>query len=229
MTSHVTIASRFCGPPRSGNGGYCAGIAAQGTSGTVEATLRRPPPLDQTLLLEQGDEAVLRDGEDVLIEVRPSALSLDAPEAPSFDAATAMSRRFGAFASHPFPTCFVCGPARAPGDGLRIFPGGAAEGDLVGAPWVPDHSLAGGCEHVRPEFLWAALDCPGYFAVARGGEKAVLGRMVAEVDAAVAPGERCVVVGWPVSRSGRKLQAGTALYDGAGRLRGRSLQTWITI
>lgn len=229
MTTHVTIASRFCGPPRSGNGGYCAGLVAGGMKGAVEVTLRRPLPIDRTLRLECGDGVVLRDGDDVLLEARPSRLALDVPPAPSFEVATSMSRRFTALASHPFPACFVCGPARVPGDGLRIFAGGAPDGELVGAPWVPDHSLAGGGDRVRPEFLWAALDCPGYFAVARAGETAVLGRMIAEVDRSVAPGDRCVVVAWPIARSGRKLQAGTALYDGSGALRGRSLQTWITI
>jgi len=38
-----------------------------------------------------------------------------------------------------------------------------------------------------------------------------------------------VVVGWGLGRSGRKFHAGTALFDADGRLRGRSLQTWITI
>jgi hypothetical protein len=224
----VTIASRFCGPPRSGNGGYAAGLAAAGMTGGVEVTLRKPLPLDRPLRLEHGDTVLLRDGDDVVVEARPTRLTLDTPPSPSFERAEGMSRRFAGFASHAFPTCFVCGPARAPGDGLRIFPGRASDDALVGAPWVPDRSLADD-DRVRPEFLWAALDCPGYFAVADPGETAVLGRMAAEVDPAVAPGERCVVVAWPVARVGRKLHAGTALYDGAGTLRGRALQTWITI
>ena len=127
-----------------------------------------------------------------------------------------MSRRFRGFTIHAFPTCFVCGPVRAPGDGLRIFPGGSADDRLVGAPWVPDRSLTGADGRIGPEVLWSALDCPGYFAVAVPGERAVLGRMTAEVDPTIAPGERCVVVGWPIARSGRKLEAGTALYDESG-------------
>jgi hypothetical protein len=229
MEPHVTIASRFCGPPRSGNGGYCCGLVAAGIEGAVEVTLRRPPPLDQALRVERGDTVALHDGDAVVVEARPARLALDVPPPPMFEAAEAMSRRFAGAARHPFPTCFVCGPAREPGDGLRIFPGGAPESGLVGAPWMPDPSLADTDGRVRPEFLWAALDCPGYFAVAAPGEPAVLGRMTAEVEPAVAPGERCVVVAWSIGRSGRKLQAGTALYDASGTLRGRSLQTWITV
>jgi hypothetical protein len=53
--------------------------------------------------------------------------------------------------------------------------------------------------------------------------------MTAEVEPAVSPGEPCVLVAWGLGRSGRKLHAGTALFDAGGRLRGRSAQTWIVI
>jgi len=229
MTTHVMIGSRFCGPPGAGNGGYCAGVAAAGMEGPVEVTLRKPLPVERALRRENGNGVRLWDGETLLLEAKAAALALDPPAAPSFAAAQAMSRGFAGFEHHPFPGCFVCGSARAAGDGLRVFPGGAGDDGLVGAPWVPDHELAGGGARVRPEFLWAVLDCPGYFAIARGGEKALLGRMVGEVDPTIAPGERCVVVGWPIGRSGRKLQAGTAIFDESGTRRGVSLQTWITI
>jgi hypothetical protein len=228
MTTHVMIGSRFCGPPGAGNGGYCAGVAAAGLEGPVEVTIRKPLPVERALRRENGNGVRLFDGETLLLEAKAVPLALDLPAAPSFAAAQAMSRGFAGFEHHPFPGCFVCGSERAHGDGLRIF-AGAGDGGIVGAPWVPDHELAGGAARVRPEFLWAALDCPGYFAIARGGEKAVLGRIVGEVDPTIAPGERCVVVGWPVGRSGRKLQAGTAIFDESGTRRGVSLQTWITI
>jgi len=229
MTTHVMIDSRFNGPPGAGNGGYCAGVAAAGMEGAVEVTLRKPLPVERALRLEQGDGVRLFDGDTLLLEAQAAAVALDAPAPPSFAAAQAMSRGFAGFEHHPFPACFVCGSARAAGDGLRIFAGAAGDGGIVSAPWVPDHELAGCRGRVRPEFIWAALDCPGYFAIAHGGEKAVLGRIVGEVDSTIAAGERCVVVGWPIGRSGRKLQAGTAIFDESGTRRGVSLQTWITI
>ena len=228
MMTHVTIDARFSGPPGAGNGGYCAGLVAARMGGPVEVTLRRPLPIERALRMERGDGIRLWDDDALLLEARVAALALQAPAAPSFAAAVAMSRGFSGFVSHPFPSCFVCGYAREAHDGLRIFAGRGDDG-MVGAPWVPDETLAGDGDRVRPEFLWAALDCPGYFAIAEGGERAVLGRIVGEVDPTVAPGERCVVVGWPVGRSGRKLQAGTAIYDESGTCRGHSLQTWITI
>src|SRR5262245_42567348 len=229
METHVTIASRFCGPPRSGNGGYTAGLTAAGFDGPVETTLRKPVPLERPLHVARGDAHVLHEGEVVVAEARPASLALDVPAAPSADRARAMSEHYTGFASHPFPTCFVCGPERACGDGLRIFAGGNAGDGIVAAPWTPDASLAGTDGRVRSEFLWAALDCPGYFAIAQPGETAVLGRMTAEVEPAVLPGEQCVLVAWALGRSGRKLHAGTALFDADGRLRGRSAQTWIVL
>jgi hypothetical protein len=228
MTTHVMIPSRFCGPPGAGNGGYCAGVAAAGMEGPVQVTIRKPLPVERALRLENGDDVRLWDGDTLLLEAQAAPLAIDAPAAPSFAAAQAMSRGFAGFEHHPFPACFVCGCEREHGDGLRIFAGAGDDG-IVAAPWVPDHELAGGGARVRAEFLWAALDCPGYFAIARGGEKAVLGRMVGEVDPTIAAGERCVVVAWPIGRSGRKLQAGTAIFDESGTRRGVSLQTWITI
>jgi len=229
MTTHVMIGSRFCGPPGAGNGGYCAGVAAAGMQGAVEVTLRKPLPVERALRRENGNGVRLWDGETLLLEAKAVALALDPPAAPSFAVAQAMSRGFAGFETHPFPACFVCGLARAAGDGLRIFAGGDADDGIVAAPWIPDASLAGADGRVRPEFLWAALDCPGYFAIAAPGETAVLGRMTAEVEPAVSPGARCVVVAWAVGRSGRKLHAGTALFDADGELRGRSAQTWIVV
>ena len=55
MRNQITIAKRFCGPPRSGNGGYVCGSLAAFVEGTAEVTLRRPPPLDRPLFVERED------------------------------------------------------------------------------------------------------------------------------------------------------------------------------
>src|ERR1700738_4467743 len=53
-------------------------------------------------------------------------------------------------------------------DGLRSFPGPIAD-NTTAAPWtVPDD--------VSPAVIWAALDCPGGWAVIGAGRPAVLGR-----------------------------------------------------
>jgi hypothetical protein len=232
----LRIAARFCGPPDSANGGYCAGMLARYWQSTlarsepVEVTLRKPPPLERDLRVElEGERALLSGGAELVAEARVGTLDVEPPEAPSFADAVALSRHYVGHIRHHFPTCFVCGPARRAGDGLRIFPGAERPGEPVGGPWQPDASLSDGGT-LPPEMLWAALDCAGYFAVASPDYPiALLGRMTAEVSRTVRVGERCVVVGWSLGREGRKLNAGTALFGEDGRLCGRARQTWILV
>jgi acyl-coenzyme A thioesterase PaaI-like protein len=237
----VTIDRRFNGPPDSANGGYAAGRLAECLGGIVEVTLRRPPPLGRPLQIARAGErsARLMDGDLVVVEARSvDALELDAVPAPDVAAAAACGARYRGFEHHAFPTCFVCGPSRAEGDGLRIFPGpctrdgtGAEESSRgpVACTWVPAASLGDGTGTVATPFVWSALDCPGYFAVAEANEAAVLGRMTVELLEAPRVGETYVVVGWSVGRDGRKLEAGTALHDADGRIVARARQTWIVL
>jgi hypothetical protein len=227
----LVIDRRFCGPNDSANGGYTCGFVAAAIGEPAEVTLRRPPPLDKPLRLEhQERRAVLLDGDELVAEGRRAEVGLDVPAPVSFEQAEQAATRYTGFERHAFPNCFVCGPAREPGDALRIFAGAVHGRDLVAAPWVPDDSLADGDGVVRREFVWAALDCPGAFAVgfsSRG--ETVLGRLTAEVRAPVRAGEPHVVIGWPLGEDGRKLYAGTALTTAAGELCGLARATWITL
>jgi hypothetical protein len=58
------------------------------------------------------------------------------------------------------PGCFVCGPARAPGDGLRVICGPLDGERLVADSWTPEAELAGPDGNVAPEFVWSVLDRP---------------------------------------------------------------------
>lgn len=225
------ISGRFCGPPGSGNGGYSAGLLASALGGSVEVTLRRPPPLERALSLVATDErAELKDGELLVAEARRAPVDVTPPPPPSFDHASELSQLYVGHTKHHFPGCFVCGPARTAGDGLRIFPGRQALDQPVAAPWTPDASVAGADGFVPTEVAWAAMDCVGYFgAAAPDYPVCLLGRMTAELFGAVPSGERCVVLGWSLGGEGRKLYAGTALYDSFGKLRGRARQTWILL
>ena len=70
-----------------------------------------------------------------------------------------------------------------------------------------------------PEFVWAVLDCPTYFAVYTDGElpMSFLGRMATRIDAPVTAGEQHVVIAWPIGVDGRKRHAGAAVLSGEGR------------
>src|SRR5258705_1038213 len=108
------------------------------------------------------------------------------PDTVSETEARAAQGRARYFQAPVFPECFVCGPQRRPGDGLRIFPGPVPGRELCAAPWTPDASLADGGRSLRPEIVWAAMDCPSGIAAAEaagiGQSIAILlGRMTATV------------------------------------------------
>jgi hypothetical protein len=225
----LRIPARFCGPATSSNGGYFAGRVALLSARTVTVRLLKPPPLDTDLAVRTQSDGSLEvlDGEALIGEARPAVLSLDVRPAPGYFEAIEASRRYAGFRHHRFPSCFVCGTQRVRGDGMRLFAGPIPERELVAAPWVPDTSLDRGDGKVRPEFMSAALDCPGYYAVAPDDRMMLLAEFTAHVDRLVHVGASCTVVGWRIASSGRKHEAGTALYDGKGELCGKARALWI--
>lgn len=223
----IVIERRFHGPPGSGNGGYTCGRLAAHLEGPATVRLRVPPPLETPLSVERAGDAVrLLDGEALVAEGKPWKPDLETPPPPDFAAAERASRGYAGFTHHYFPRCFVCGPQRAAGEGLRLFPGPLPDGRHFAAPWIPDATLAGDDGRVRPEFVWAALDCPGAHTFPYPPATAVvLGELSVAIREPVRAGERCVVMGWEERRDGRKHFTGTALYgeDGVPRAAGRAI------
>ena len=149
----LVISSRFCGPPKSGNGGYVCGRVAAHVPGSASVRLKAPPPLETELRIEASEsEARLMQGSNVIAEAKAAALDLTPPAAPGFVEAEDAAKSYTGFTRHVFPRCFVCGPQRASGDGLRIFPGSTTSQSMVAAPWIPDPSLAKDSNVVRSEF-----------------------------------------------------------------------------
>lgn len=227
--SPLVIARRFCGPADSANGGYFAGCVAARAGRTVTVRLLRPPPLDtplDTLELADGTLAVIA-GAERIGEARAAALELVPRDPPSYFEAVEASRGYAGFTHHRFPTCFVCGTQRRRGDGMRVFAGPIAERDLVAAPWVPDVSLDRGDGKVRPEFMSAALDCPGFYAASPEDRMMLLGEITVHVTRLVHVGEPCTVIGWPLEARGRKHAAGTAIFAEDGEVCGLAHALWI--
>ena len=218
----LVVGRRYNGPSGSGNGGYMAGLVAGALgAGPAEVTLRLPPPLERPLRVDRAGKGVrVLDGDALVAEAAPANVDVGEPPVVSLDEAERASSRYSGFEQHEFPTCFVCGPLRKAGDGLRVFAGPTGRDGVVAAPWQPDE--------VRPELVWAALDCPGAFAVGFAQRGAtVLGRMATAIDALPTRGEPHVVVAWPRGEDGRKLYAATALLDAEGAVLARARQTWI--
>jgi hypothetical protein len=216
----IVFPHRFRGPLTSANGGYASGrLAAFVDAEEVEVTLRLPPPLERPLRVERGAEgARLLDGDALVAEARPATLDVEAPAPVPVDAAEAAREHHVRNWTPDFRECYVCGVRE---DGLEIRVGAVAGREpLHAAPVVLDDPSS--------EIVWAAIDCPGAFAVAGDGRgEVVLGRMAARVDRVPADGEQCVVASWPLGDEGRKHFAGTALFSADGELLALARQTWI--
>lgn len=211
----VTVPARFCGPLDSGNGGYTCGLLAKELGGIVECTLRSPVPLEAPLNLERSPSGgVLRQGDKVIVEATSTTIDVASPAPIDLETATAaMKSSFALDPRHPFPTCFVCGPKRQAHDGLEIFPAAINKG-LNAATWLPAAEFGDSQQFLRPEFLWAAMDCPtGFAAGFPVAGKLVTGRLAVEQLEPIKVGERCLLLSWPLGVEGRKHFSAACLYQ----------------
>jgi len=248
----VIIEPRYCGPPDVGNGGYVGGLLAAHVdpAGAAEVTLRRPAPLgvELTVKSEGNGQAVLLNGTELVAEASALAIRQEVrspkdgfgvlgspPPAP---VAAAQAREAGRRAGprlnreqHPFPGCFVCGPDRGPADGgLGIIPGPLPGRDLLADEWRPGEELAGENGQVRTEFVWAALDCAGGHGANQPGlPPYVLGRLKVRPLRPVLAGHSYVVVGWLLAIGGRKIAAGSVVYNSSGKAAAVALGTWLPL
>ena len=234
MTDALTIPAWFNGPPTSANGGYtCGRVAELVGSEIVEVSLRSPPPHDTPIEVRRdGDGVTLHDGDTLVAEGAPSELLLDVPEAiPAAEVAAAQEAgRERWSAGHPFPTCVVCGPGRE--DGLGIFPAALPGRDgIFGATWTPDESLGDGDGLVRPELVWAALDCPTSAPVGNwnSGPAIVLASLTARLGCPVQIGEPHTILSWKLGQDGRKRWGAAALYDSSGVFTCASRALWVEL
>ncbi len=241
VTSTLTIPHRFCGPPVSGNGGWTAGALAahlgpvgRADTDPVRVMLRKPPPLDTALDVvvtdaddsaEGGPTAAATLG-DVLVATATMAPDVIEVEPVGADVARAAEASFVGLTAHPFPSCFSCGPDRAPGDGLRIFPGRVdddSHGQVrVAATWTPGADVDGAT-------TWAALDCVGGWSGDLTERPMVLGSMTARVPALPRAGEEHVLVGSARGIDGRRVHTASTLYDSTGRVVAAAEHLWFTI
>ena len=240
MHETITIARGFNGPRLSGNGGYVGGVLADrftrtfGGDGTVEITLRAPIPIERKLQVAQaGDALVLNDGDTLLCEARSGSVDHLAPPPAPRDWNEVMRRGEdgGSREDSDFHWCIVCGRGRGVGDGLRALGTAGPQPGTSLSCYLPHANHADPAGRIKPEFVWAALDCPGAFAAQDPGDgrTALTGRMTARVIEPPRVGERCAVVGWRLGVDGRKLYSGTALYTEQGRLCAIGHCTWIVL
>lgn len=228
----IVIPKRFNGPPESGNGGYSCAMLALQLEGPCRVRLHSPPPLDKPLSVRKLDSghAELFDGELLVGTAVTTTLELEIPPAPTLEQAERASKGFLCFEEHSYPSCFVCGPGRPDHDGLCLYPGPVDDWSLLACPWQPAADLLNDARNVRPEIIWSALDCPGFYAAA--GEAlapVLLGELTVELRAPVSGSRPLVVFSWPLGGEGRKLYGGVAIANQDGEILACSRSTWILL
>jgi hypothetical protein len=221
VSETLRIPSQFNGPLESGNGGYCSGAIAAFVGGAAEVSLRAPVPLDRPLDVTREDDGSVRvlDGETFVAEARPAPeLDVDVPAAVALQEARAATARYRGLPDGAFSRCFVCGRARE--DALGVFAGAVEGRQVVASPWTPPSWTADATGTVLPEFVWAVLDCPTYFATYMEQELApgVLARLAARIDAPIVAGEEYAVIAWPIEVDGRKRHAASAVLSRDGEV-----------
>jgi hypothetical protein len=171
-------------------------------------------PLDTPLdVIRENDGSVrVIEGETLVAEAHSvPELTLGVPEPVSVDEARLAESRYRGKPDELFGRCFVCGRGRE--DALGVFAGAVEGRDLVASPWTPPDWTADDAGAVLPEFVWAVLDCPTYFAVYTDADLPLsfLGRLGARIDAPLLTGKEHVVIAWPIEADGRKRHAGAAV------------------
>jgi hypothetical protein len=216
-----------------GHGGYFCGRVAQLVPGLSALSIPEPIPLDRDLVVRTSPGRTTVHADGVKIgdsEVRGAPLRVTVPPPISLQQAREAATRFPGFTRHPFPECFACGHHRDEGDGLRIFPGEVGdrvngEPQLAGV-WRPDSSVVDADGVVRPEIVWAALDCPGGWAIPG---KCSTVALQAEVLAPITVGQDFIVRGWldrPIDPARKSRFVGTAVLDASGRVMARGAAIW---
>lgn len=231
----LTVASRFCGPPGTANGGYLSGrLAAALGAGTASVRLRRPTPLDRPLDLRPDDDgrAVdLLDGDEVLARAEAAELDLEVPGPPTGAEAAAAASARPPRTDHPFPGCFGCGPHRRPGDAVA-----AVLGPLPGRPtlwagvWRPTAELPNADGAAAPEVVWTALDCPSFQPLEPDDDVPhVLGTLTARQDRPVRLGADHVLIAWVLDREGRRSTSASAVIGPDGEVCARARAIWFAV
>lgn len=170
------------------------------------------------------------DGETLVGTASATRLEMDIPATPTLEQANLATKGYLCYEDHAYPSCFVCGPGRLKHDGLCLFPGPVNDWKLLACPWQPAADLLDKRGNVRDEIIWAALDCPGFFAAA--GETllpVLLGELSAKLIAPISGDKPLVVFSWPIGTEGRKLYGGVAIANLSGAVLAYSHSTWIVL
>jgi len=216
-TNTIEVPATADGMPGLTQGGYVAGLAAEGMEGRVRVWLRRPTaPGDRLRREVDGDEArLIRSGDELVAAARPSKLLVDRRPGPSSAAVDdALSRPL----PHPIPfdTCLGCGTA-AHSLGLIIRP--VPDTNWTIGSWTPRADLGGDAGIVWSTWVWTVLDCVTSWAIFNHrpddmSSRAVTGTIAYEALRPLRVGERVHFWSWLDHEDDRRLVLGGGLAVG---------------
>ncbi|GAA1936433.1 hypothetical protein [Kitasatospora viridis] len=234
----ITVPGHAYGFPGVAFGGYLAGLLAREFPGLpAKVSFRRPTPVGRPVELRDAGHGTreLADGSGALATARPCE-PVRAPErvperVPEWREAERAVRRQAADGPLNGGDCFACNTGRPIGRGLRQLFAPLPEASQSVALWTPDPQLAPDAEELPVELVWAGLDCPGGW-VSRlfGGApvQTVTASLAATVLRPVRIGVEHLVLGWPVTSSGRKHLVGSAILTRDGELCASAEALWLT-
>lgn len=236
----VVIDPRFCGPVRSGHGGYSSGALAAFVDGPASVRLTSPPPLGRGLdvVVAADGSAQLRDPEalphdpPIAVATPRGPFAVEVPTPPTYNEAAEASGRFMWKGRHPFPYCFACGTARHPHDAWCIAAGPTRDRTVVAAPATCPPDLVAADGTIPAVQVWAALDCITSHPLPLVGGSLdppwLLGTYGVDIVAPVPADAELVAMGWPIELQGRKFHsAGALVVD--GRVVAVSRATWVQL
>lgn len=226
------IKSEFRGPPDCGNGGYVGGtLAAELDCHCASVKLKRPTPLDKLLQVAKTPDGAVKllDGNIVIAQAEPAEIDVFLPDIPDWQACEKASETGGAGQASPFAYCFACG--RLHPNGLQVLTGPVELRKIVAAAWIPKSGFGDVDGYLPDRFVWAALDCPGGFALAHtvSTEQFVTGSISVKINAPIRVGEQYRVLGWHEGVDGRWQIAATALVDETGKPLAVCRSRWLKV
>jgi hypothetical protein len=234
MHETVTVEPTYHGFEGAGHGGYTAGLAAQLAGAPVEVTIRRRIPVGEPMEVRRvdGGRIELRGAEGAVLQATPAEPRVEVPAPVALAEAQAAAEGFLGFVWTPSSSCLTCGTERPGGEGLRVFTGPVdGRPGLVAAPWIPHPSFAGPDGILPEEFVWAALDCPGAWALrsdrSEPYRRTVTVQMTARVLRPVRAAEPHVVMAWPVPGRRRLLDAACAVIGPGGEVAAVATTVWL--
>ena len=232
----MRLDKKYCGPPRSGNGGYVCGLCAQHSYFSLspenqeqirepfsfEVKYKNPLPVETEFqVINSARESSLTDmdGNQVFAQGKTTTgTSTSLPDPITYRQAQEAAVKSLPSDQHIFPDCFVCGPNRHTGDGLRIFAGPLGSEPMVAAPWDVHPSFVLKERLLPLPVLWAALDCPGYFAYHFQSSSTFIPTVLAKMQCTVYDNQirsnDLVVMGWVKKQKLPLIEVGTALFEG---------------